>query len=296
MVVSIRSRLTDSKIAGPTHSKTAGMAHSAVLPERVGPTIATDVTSPERPGRRRPVTHAHTPAQPLSGTGSQRCDSVATSRRPHEPSTSRPGTGRRTSSGPQLPAAGEAGLRVDAEATPVGTHRPPHDPTGNDQRRGQQRSEHRRRPVDDRAGQRRRLLRRRAATPAAGYPGSRTSDGTALTAATRPPGGPAPTVTAASAAPAHTTAPTNAAAPSTKKNTDSPGEVDAGTEDLEAVTPPSAHWAFPETSRPHVTPRRLPVPDQARRAAKLAGHRRRGGSVRRAQENFRVVYGHSTAR
>ena len=99
MVVSIRSRLTDSKIAGPTHSNTAGMAHSAVLPERVGPTIATDVTSPERPGRRRPVTHAHTPAQPLSGTGSQRCDSVATSLRPHEPSTSRPGTGRRTSSG-----------------------------------------------------------------------------------------------------------------------------------------------------------------------------------------------------
>ena len=100
MVVSIRSRLTDSRIAGPTQSNTPGSAHSAVLPERVGPTIATDVTSPGRPWRTSPGRPRPQPGPARSwGSGAHRWLSVATSQRPHVPSTNRPGTGRRTSSG-----------------------------------------------------------------------------------------------------------------------------------------------------------------------------------------------------
>ena len=99
MVVSIKSRLTLSRIAGPCQSSTPGMAHSAVLPERVGPTIATDVTSPGRPWRISPVAYAHQRRHPRLRFGAHRRFSVATSHRPHVPNTNRPGVGERTSSG-----------------------------------------------------------------------------------------------------------------------------------------------------------------------------------------------------
>ena len=56
-VASSRSRFTDSSTAGPSQSRTPGIAHSAVLPDRDGPTIATDEMSPDgaRHGTRRPV-------------------------------------------------------------------------------------------------------------------------------------------------------------------------------------------------------------------------------------------------
>ena len=53
MVASSRSRFTDNNTAGPSQSSTPGMAHSAVLPERDGPTMATEEISPGRTRRRR---------------------------------------------------------------------------------------------------------------------------------------------------------------------------------------------------------------------------------------------------
>ena len=246
MVVSIRSRLTDSKIAGPTQSNTAGMAHSAVLPERVGPTMATDVTSPGRPWRRRRSARAINPAHPASGFGAHRWLSVATSHRPHVPRTNRPGTGRRTSSG-------RSSRRVAKRAwasTPrrrrwgrITPHSRPRRPAPH-HHGGAARSPPNRR----RAGQRRRRPIA-PATPPPDRPGSPRSDGTPsprrpnrLEAQRRPwrrRARPRPTPPRPPPRRRHTT-----------RNTDSPGVMPTGPRDLSGSSP----------HPPASVPRNLPTP------------------------------------
>ena len=116
MVVSIKSRLTLSRIAGPCQSSTPGMAHSAVLPERVGPTIATDVTAPGRPWRISPVAYAHQRRHPRLRVGAHRRFLVATSTGPTSPTR----TGPEWGSGPAAiasPGGSRAGMGVHPQPT-----------------------------------------------------------------------------------------------------------------------------------------------------------------------------------
>ena len=102
----------------------AGIAHSAVLPERVGPTIATDVTSPAAAAAlaRQPAPTATPPAAvwrpPLALRGHQ----PAAPR----PTTNRPGTGAAHQQRAQLAAGGEPGVRVDPEPPPRRPQPPRH--------------------------------------------------------------------------------------------------------------------------------------------------------------------------
>ncbi len=94
MVVSIRSRLTDSRIAGPCPVQHAG---DGALGGLAGAGRADDrhrrhVTGPAVADLARSA-RAHSPRHPRSRFGAHRWLSVATSQRPHVPSTNRPGTG-----------------------------------------------------------------------------------------------------------------------------------------------------------------------------------------------------------
>ena len=77
MVMSIRSRLTDNTIAGASHCNSPGIAHCDVLPHRVGPVIAIDVTSPCWPRSSSPVARARHRFSPRGSGPAHRRFSVA---------------------------------------------------------------------------------------------------------------------------------------------------------------------------------------------------------------------------
>ena len=203
MVVSIRSRLTDSRIAGPCPVQHAGdgalggLAGAGRADDRhrrhvTGAAVA-DLAGGVRPPASPPAFAVRRP--PLALGGHQ----PPPPRAQHEPAR-QPAADQQRS---QLAAGGEAGVGVDPEPTPGRRQRPPRRP---------RRQPRRHQGDGDRSRSPPSRPRRRAAapggrppptTPRSDHPASTPGPGSPRPRRPTPPGGGAPTSTAANAAPSH---------------------------------------------------------------------------------------------